>query len=155
MDENLLYVAKIAYSTSVDGVGLRNALYVAGCPIHCQGCHNQQLWDINAGHQRTIQEVCADLNIDDFDISILGGEPLMQYEGVLELCKLIKSQYPHKTIWMWSGYTIEHILEHYEEILHYVDVIVDGPFLEQYAVPNLQWRGSTNQRIITTKTLFD
>lgn len=149
-----LFIAKIAYSTSVDGVGLRNALYVSGCPIRCAGCHNKQLWDINSGLQMSVKDVCDSLNVDNFNISILGGEPLMQYEGILELCKMIKAQYPHKTIWMWSGYTIEHIKEHFEEVLYYVDVIVDGPYMEQLAVPNLKWRGSTNQRIIETKTLF-
>ena len=148
-----LYVAKNAYSTSVDGVGLRNSLYVSGCPLRCPGCHNKQYWNIESGLQMSIQDVCDSLNIDDFNISILGGEPLMQYEGILKLCQLIKDKYPHKTIWMWSGYTIEHIQKEYGEILHYVDVIVDGPYLEQYAEPNLQWRGSTNQRIIETKTL--
>ena len=132
-----LFIAKIAYSTSVDGVGLRNALYVSGCPIRCAGCHNKQLWDINSGLQMSVKDVCDSLNVDNFNISILGGEPLMQYEGILELCKMIKAQYPH-----------------FEEVLHYVDVIVDGPYMEQFAVPNLKWRGSTNQRIIETKTLF-
>lgn len=152
--KNTLFVAKIAYSTSVDGVGLRNALYVSGCPIRCKGCHNKQLWDINSGIEMSVKEICDSLNIDDFNISILGGEPMMQYDGILQLCKLIKEQYPHKTIWLWSGYTIDDIKDKYSEILHYVDVIVDGPFLEQFATPNLLWRGSTNQHIIETKTLF-
>lgn len=152
--DRTIYVAKIAYSTSVDGVGLRNALYVSGCPIKCAGCHNKQLWDIQSGLQMSVEEVCDSLNIDDFNISILGGEPLMQYESILALCKLIKERHPHKTIWLWSGFTVEHIQKEYEAILHYVDVLVDGPYLEQFAVPNLKWRGSTNQRIIETKTLF-
>lgn len=152
--DRTIYVAKIAYSTSVDGVGLRNALYVSGCSIKCAGCHNKQLWDIQSGLQMSVEEVCDSLNIDDFNISILGGEPLMQYESVLALCKLIKERYPHKTIWLWSGFTVEHIQREYEAILHYVDVLVDGPYMEQFAVPNLKWRGSTNQRIIETKTLL-
>lgn len=152
--EETIYVAKIAYSTSVDGVGLRNALYVSGCPIRCAGCHNKQLWDLQSGVQMSIEEICDCLNVDDFNISILGGEPLMQYASVLELCKLIKARYPHKTIWLWSGFTVEHIQQEYEAILHYIDVLVDGPYMEQFAVQNLKWRGSTNQRIIETKTLF-
>lgn len=152
--EDKLFVAKIAYSTSVDGVGLRNSLYVSGCPLHCEGCHNKSLWDINSGSQMTIEDVCKSLNADDFNISILGGEPMMQYDGILRLCKLIKKDYPNKTIWMWSGYTIEYIEKNYSEILQYIDVLVDGPFLQQYAEPNLQWRGSTNQRVIEIKTHF-
>lgn len=151
--ETSIYVAKIAYSTSVDGVGLRNALYVAGCDLHCPGCHNSQWWSLNSGKIMTVDEVCDELNLDDFNISILGGEPFMQYNAVLRLCKLIKKRYPHKTIWIWSGLVLEDIQKHYPEILSYIDVLVDGPFIKELAQPNLQWRGSTNQRVIDIKAL--
>lgn len=148
--EAVIYVAKIAYSTSVDGVGLRNSLYVSGCPIHCKGCHNPKLWDINAGKPQTVSQVFASLNEDDFNISILGGEPLFQYDAILELCKRIKAE-TAKTIWMWSGYTYEHIQEQYTEILGYIDVLVDGPFIEEQKDLTLDWRGSKNQRVIKLK----
>lgn len=151
MEFNKLSVMNIAYSTSVDGVGLRNSLYLAGCPLRCPGCHNKQAWDINNGTWQSIEEVCNQLNVDKFNISILGGEPLMQYEGVLELCKMIKERYPNKTIWMWSGYTLEYIKEHYSKILEYLDVLVDGPFIKELAEPNLRWKGSSNQNVIYLK----
>ena len=151
MNDAILKVAKIVYSTSVDGVGLRNSLYVSGCPIHCPGCHNKELWDINSGKPMTVQEVFDALNEDEFNISILGGEPLMQYSSVLALCKKIKAE-TGKTIWMWSGYTIEEIRERFPEILEYIDVLVDGPFKEEFYEPNLQWRGSTNQGVIDINT---
>lgn len=144
-------VARVAYSTSVDGVGLRNALYVSGCPIHCKGCHNPELWDINAGTKYTVEEVFDMLNVDDFNISILGGEPLMQYESIVALCKLIKKR-TKKTIWLWSGYEFENIKGCYPEILEYIDMLVDGPFIEGAKEPNLQWRGSKNQRVININT---
>lgn len=153
MGNTTLSVAKIVYSTSVDGVGLRNSLYVAGCPIKCEGCHNSQFWDINSGTIRTIEDVFADLCQDQCNISILGGEPLLQYEAVLELCKMIKERTP-KTIWLWSGYTLDYIRDHYPEILMYINVLVDGPYVESLAEPNLQWKGSTNQRVIDIASII-
>lgn len=148
MNDTIIKVAKIAYSTSVDGVGLRNALYVSGCDRRCPGCHNPKLWDINAGESMTVQEVFDHLNVDEFNISILGGEPMMQYKSVVELCKKIKEE-TDKTIWLWSGYELHEIKKLFPEILRYIDVLVDGPFIQEFAEPNLQWRGSSNQRVIS------
>lgn len=150
---NQLSVMKIVYSTSVDGVGLRNSLYVAGCPLRCKGCHNQSSWDINNGTYQDIETVCNQLNIDDFNISILGGEPLFQYDSILALCTMIKAKHPNKTIWMWSGYTFEYIQEFYSDILNYIDVLVDGEYLEQKKEIGLNWIGSSNQRVIDVKKL--
>lgn len=146
-----LYVARIVYSTSTDGVGLRNSLYVSGCPIHCEGCHNKAFWDKESGEKQTVDAVFAQLNSDQFDVSILGGEPLMQYEAVLELCKKIKKE-TNKTIWLWSGFTLRHIQRYLPDILHYIDVLVDGMYVQSLAKPNLQWRGSTNQKIYAVST---
>lgn len=148
-----LYVARIVYSTSTDGVGLRNSLYVSGCSIHCPGCHNKAWWDKKAGVLQTVDEVFAQLNSDQFNISILGGEPLEQYEAVLALCKKIKQE-TNKTVWMWSGYTLDYIKKNYKDILYYIDVLVDGPFVSSLAKPNLQWRGSTNQQVYNVKNII-
>ena len=77
----------------------------------------------------------------------------MQYEAVLELCKMIKGR-TVKTIWLWSGYTLERIEELCPEILMYIDFLVDGPYVERLSEPNLQWRGSTNQRIINIADIY-
>lgn len=95
----------------------------------------------------SIEEAFNLLNIDDFNISILGGEPMMQYEAVVSLCKMIKER-THKTIWLWSGYELHEIKQRFPDILKYIDVLVDGPFIQEFAEPNLQWRGSSNQNII-------
>ena len=153
MTDKKISVAKIVCSTSVDGVGLRNSLYVAGCPLRCEGCHNAQYWEIASGTEKTVEEVFAELCQVDCNISILGGEPLMQYDAILELCQMIKDR-TAKTIWLWSGYTLDHILKHYPEILRYVNVLVDGPFVKALAEPNLQWRGSTNQTVIDVASIF-
>lgn len=145
---NDLYVARIVYSTSTDGVGLRNSLYVSGCPIHCDGCHNKAFWNKESGEKQTVDAVFTQLNSDQFDVSILGGEPLMQYAAILELCKKIKKE-TNKTIWLWSGYKLSHIQQHFPDILYYIDVLVDGQYVKSLAKPNLQWRGSTNQKVYT------
>lgn len=145
-----LSVAHIVCSTSVDGVGLRNSLYVSGCPIHCPDCHNKNLWDIKSGIEKDVEEVFDELCKDGCNISILGGEPMMQYPAIVELCRMIKSK-TNKTIWIWSGYTIEYIKEMYPEILNLVDVLVDGPYKKEFANNNLLWRGSSNQRVIYLK----
>lgn len=146
MNNLILYVAKIVESTSTDGVGLRNSLYVSGCSIHCSGCHNKELWQLQSGQEMTIEEVYEALNIDDFNISILGGEPLMQYPAILELCRRIKEG-TNKTIWLWTGYEIAKVKTIFGSLLNYVDVIVDGPFKEELRDTSLFFRGSKNQRI--------
>lgn len=94
----------------------------------------------------TVEEVYEALNIDDFNISILGGEPLMQYQAILELCRLIKER-TNKTIWLWTGYEITQVQALFGDLLQYVDVIVDGPFKEELRDTSLFFRGSKNQRI--------
>ena len=101
----------------------------------------------------TIQSVFDQLNEDDCNISILGGEPLMQYEGILQLCRKIKAE-TKKDIWLWSGHTFEEISEKYKRILSYIDTLVDGPFMPEFYQPNLQWKGSTNQRVIKVVNQF-
>lgn len=141
-----LYVAKIVSSTSVDGVGLRNSLYVSGCSIHCPGCHNKDWWPLKSGQEMAVEDVYAALNADNFNISILGGEPLMQYPAILKLCQLIKKR-THKTIWLWTGYEIGQVQSSFRGLMKCVDVIVDGPFIEDLRDPSLFFRGSKNQRI--------
>lgn len=149
-DEMYIYVADILKSTATDGDGLRNALYVSGCSIRCEGCHNKQFWEIESGKRMKLSEVYDELNEDRFNISILGGEPLMQYEQILALCMKIKEE-TNKTIWMWSGYTVETIRKKFPKILDYIDVLVDGPFIQSQYEPNLKFVGSRNQRIIHLK----
>lgn len=141
-----LYVAKIVGSTSADGPGLRNSLYVSGCHLRCKGCHNSAFWPLHSGELRDVKDVVDELNKDDFDISILGGEPLMQYPAILELCKLIKKG-TKKNIWLWTGYELPFLECFYGDLLAYVDVVVDGPYKQELAEPNLKWRGSTNQQV--------
>jgi anaerobic ribonucleoside-triphosphate reductase activating protein len=145
-----LYVARIVESTSTDGVGLRNSLYVSGCHIHCPGCHNKDWWSLKSGKEMDVLEVYELLSKDDFNISILGGEPLMQYPAILKLCKLIKKT-TNKTIWLWTGYEMPYLECFFGDLLKYVDVVVDGPFKAELADRSLHFRGSSNQQIYEVK----
>lgn len=93
-----------------------------------------------------MEDVFDELNQDEFNISILGGEPLMQYPAILELCKLIKKR-TKKTIWLWTGYELPYLEFFFGELLAYVDVVVDGPYREELKGENLLWRGSSNQNV--------
>jgi anaerobic ribonucleoside-triphosphate reductase activating protein len=146
-DLSRLSVAGIVHSTAADGPGLRTALYVAGCPIHCEGCHNKQWWNIESGAERTLDSVYEELMEDDTNISILGGEPLYQYPQILQLCQMIKEKHPDKTIWLWSGYEWNYIAEHLPGIVEVTDALITGPYIEELANPNCEWAGSINQEI--------
>lgn len=146
-DDSIMSVMSIVHSTSVDGVGLRNALYTAGCNLRCANCHNRESWNIETGTWQPLEEVYNQLNIDFFPISILGGEPMMQSHAVTALCKMIKER-TGKNIWVWTGHTYDYVQVNYPELLNYIDVLVDGRYVEDLHDESLLWRGSSNQRVI-------
>lgn len=143
-------VLDIAYETMADGPGLRTSIYCAGCIHHCPGCHNPQSWDFNGGNEMTVQELLDIIKDDEFaNVTFSGGDPLCQVEAFTELARRIKEE-TDKTIWCYTGYTYERILEdkRLSMILPYIDVLVDGPFILESRDPELHFRGSSNQRII-------
>lgn len=135
-----------------NGEGVRVSLFVSGCPHKCKGCFNSELWDYSAGVEFTgtvvwdIINMCSKNYISG--LSLLGGEPLdatnMYY--LTELCHVFKRYFPDKTIWCYTGYMWNDI-SHYA-IMKYIDVLVDGKFVEELKDPRLKFRGSSNQRII-------
>ena len=143
-------VLDIAYETMADGPGLRTSIYGAGCGHHCPGCHNPQSWDFNGGKEMTVQELLDIIKDDEFaNVTFSGGDPFYQVEAFTELARRIKEE-TNKTIWCYTGYTHEQILadERLRMMLPYLDVLVDGPFIEKLRDTNLPFRGSSNQRII-------
>lgn len=152
MLENTLYVANIIDNTIVDGEGFRTSLYVSGCDICCEDCHNKELWDINKGTKMSVDEVFDKINHDMTDITFIGGEPMMQAKSLAVLAQKIKKE-TDKTIWIYSGHSFEEILKNkdYYNLLKYCDILVDGKFDKKYFKSNLRFRGSTNQRIIDLK----
>jgi len=147
--ENIIYVANIVDNTIVDGEGFRTSLYVSGCDICCDDCHNKNWWDINKGTPMTINEVFDRINFEITNVTFIGGEPMLQAKTLALLAEKIKKE-TNKTIWVYSGHTYEDILENddYYNLVKHCDVLVDGKFDKAYYKNNLKFRGSTNQRII-------
>lgn len=144
--------ARIIYNDTANGEGVRTTLFVSGCRHHCKGCFNQEAWDFNYGQPFTeeIKEQIIESLKPDYisGITFLGGEPL-EPENVEELTKLareIKTKLPNKTIWCYTGSLYEEVKD--LPIMKYIDVLVDGPFVEELKDWKLLFRGSSNQRII-------
>lgn len=143
-------ILDILEETMADGPGLRTSIYCAGCIHHCPGCHNPQSWDMDGGHETTVDELLAIIKADEFsNVTFSGGDPFYQAEAFTELARRIKEE-TRKTIWCYTGFTYEKILADpkMSEMLRYLDVLVDGPFIQALRDPELHFRGSSNQRII-------
>ena len=144
-------IIKIEESTTVDGPGLRTSIYCAGCVNKCPGCHNPQSWDINNGTMTDVEDIFATIVDDDefCNVTFTGGDPMYQAKSFAELAKLIKTQ-TNKTLWCYSGYTFEEIMADADkrELLQWLDVLVDGRFVQSLRDESLIFKGSSNQRII-------
>lgn len=144
-----LRVIDIIAGTSVDGPGLRSAIYFAGCDHRCPGCHNPQSWDPNAGTPLTIAAIMDRIEEEDFNVTFSGGDPLQQpLDRLTELAEAIKQS--GKTIWCYTGYRYEEVCSRPDimPLFRLIDVLVDGPFIESLRDTTLRFRGSSNQRII-------
>lgn len=144
-------VIDIIDGTTVDGPGFRTSIYFAGCLHHCEGCHNPQSWDLDAGREMTIDEIAEAVSRNDMDVSLSGGDPMYQAEELLKLCKKLKSD--GRNIWLYTGFLYEELkkMPMQNAVLDYIDVVVDGPFILDKRDTSLLFRGSSNQRIIDVK----
>ena len=146
----MISVLDIIHDTMVDGPGFRTSIYCAGCPNACLGCHNPQSWDIKQGREMSTAQIMTEIESDPFaNVTFSGGDPMFQAEGFCELAQAIKSQ-TQKTIWCFSGFTFEVLLKNPEQrkLLQFIDVLVDGPFVQSLRDEDLLFRGSSNQRIL-------
>ena len=146
--EPTFHVIDIIRGPTVDGPGFRTAIYFAGCRHQCPGCHNPQSWDENGGRPYSLQEIIDIIREEDFDVTLTGGDPLFSPSKTAILAQAIKEL--GYNIWLYTGYTYEDILSSPELSipLPYLDVIVDGPYIESMRDTDLPFRGSSNQRII-------
>ncbi|MDE5688177.1 MAG: anaerobic ribonucleoside-triphosphate reductase activating protein [Paramuribaculum sp.] len=144
-------VIDIIDGTTVDGPGFRTSIYFAGCLHHCEGCHNPQSWDMEAGKEMSIDEILTVVDRNDMDVSLSGGDPMYQAGELVELCRKIKSK--GLSIWLYTGFLYEELLKMplQSAVLEYIDVVVDGPFILDKRDTSLLFRGSSNQRIIDVK----
>ena len=148
-----------------NGEGVRVSVFVSGCNHHCKGCFNQCAWDFNYGKKFTEKEEQQIIDYMNHDyisgLSLLGGEPLepKNQEGLLPLVKKVKEKFPDKNIWCYTGFDFEKDVvgkmvknnETTREFLKYIDIIVDGKFEEDKKDLKLQFRGSSNQKIVDVK----
>lgn len=148
-----------------NGLGVRVSIFVSGCTHHCKNCFNEETWDFNYGKPFTRQEIDQILTYLKPDyvsgLSVLGGEPFepVNQEGLLPLLREVKQTYPKKDIWCYSGYLFDQQIlgqmckesEVTKELLSYIDILVDGRFVEEKKNLKIRFRGSENQRIIDVK----
>ena len=136
-----------------DGIGIRVSLFVQGCEFHCKGCFNPETWNFEGGKEfdahtlSTILKLCDDEKIQG--LSILGGEPMhpKNIDGTTKLAKEFKEKYPNKNIWVWTGFLFDKDLKD-KEVMKYIDVLVDGQYVDELHDPRLKYCGSSNQRVI-------
>lgn len=147
------YIGFSKYDTA-NGPGIRVSLFVAGCRLHCKGCFNEESWNFSAGKPFTDAVKAAVLSaLDDpyvAGFSLLGGDPFEpEHEAVLlDLLRSIKTKFPGKTIWVWTGRRFDQVAA--SPLMPWIDVLVDGPFVAKKKVSEQGlWYGSTNQRVLS------
>ena len=160
-----MYFSEIKECDIANGPGVRVTVFVSGCTHHCNGCFNEMTWDFQYGREFTKEDMEKIIKLLDTSyiagLTLLGGEPMeyVNQQGLLPLLRRVKEQYPDKTIWCYTGYLYDRdILDNFcgkweetRELLSYLDVIVDGEFVEAQKDISLRFRGSSNQRIIDVK----
>lgn len=170
-DKYIMYYGNIKPCSTENGPGVRLSLFVSGCRNHCKGCFSEQTWDFNYGKpytEETKNEIIKSITPGYIKgITILGGEPFEpenQLE-VLNLVKRIRQEFPQKSIWIYSGFLFEDLInensksrghtEHIKDILSNIDVLVDGKFDIELKNACIPYRGSSNQRIIDMKKTME
>ena len=139
-----------------NGPGVRVAIFFQGCTFNCKNCFNPETHDFKLGKEFTLDTINRVLELADKDyiegLSILGGEPLhpKNIEGATNLAKAFKEKFPNKNIWVWSGFLFDRDLKD-KEILNYIDVLVDGQYMDELHDFRLKYCGSSNQRVIDVK----
>ena len=154
--------AEIKYNDIANGPGVRTSLFVSGCTHACKGCFNQIAWDFNYGKpftEETINDIIESMRPDYVQgLTLLGGEPFehTNQQGILPLLRAVKRFLPDKDIWCFTGYLFDKDIcedmcaqwEETKEMLSYIDVLVDGKFVEELKDMMLKFKGSSNQRTI-------
>lgn len=163
-----MYYGEIKKTDIANGIGVRVSLFVSGCTRHCRNCFNPETWAFDYGRPftgKTEAEILAALQPPFINgLTVLGGEPFepQNQAALLPFLKKVRSAYPGKTIWCYTGGTLEQDLApggrnycaYTDALLHQLDVLVDGAFIEELKDITLQFRGSSNQRLIDMKKTY-
>lgn len=143
-----------------DGIGV--SLFTQGCPYHCKNCFNQETWSFDGGKEYNIETQYQILELIERPyikrFSILGGEPLINQnkDDLIMLCSLIKEKRPDIKIWCYTGSTYEKVKDEFKSLFQYIDILVDGPYIDELRDLRLKYRGSSNQRVIDIqKTILE
>ncbi|MBR4882826.1 MAG: anaerobic ribonucleoside-triphosphate reductase activating protein [Bacteroidales bacterium] len=151
-----LSILDIIDGTVVDGPGFRLSIYCAGCSHRCNGCHNPQSWEIGNGKEMDVEELLQVVKDSPWNVTFSGGDPFFQAEGFAQLAQRIKAE-TSKTVWCYTGYTLEALVQENDpwkmELLRSIDVLVDGPFVQDLRDEQLRFRGSANQRILDSEQI--
>ena len=165
-----MHVGEVMTADVANGEGMRVSVFVSGCRNHCKGCFQSQTWDFNYGREYTPeieQFIIDELSKSYYDgITILGGDPMEpeNQEPVLRLLRRIKKELPDKNVWAYTGYVYDRDLVPggkrfvdgvTRELLESIDILIDGRFVEELKNLMLNFRGSSNQRIIKMKETLE
>ena len=148
---------EIQSDSIVDGEGIRSVIWFQGCSHNCPGCHNPETHDFNAGVEVSLEDMKAQIDELEYQsgVTFSGGDPMMQVDALLELAKHVHER--NMNVWVYTGYTFEELLilaeknETYLNALEEIDVLVDGKFVMDLKSFDVQFRGSSNQRILDVK----
>lgn len=158
-------IAGLKLNDCIDGEGISVSLWTQGCPHRCLGCHNPETWDFKGGYEDETNNLRGEIikaltaNGIKRNFSILGGEPLCRenVEDVLTIISCVKAALPDTKIYLWTGYTYEYLMtlnnKYINDILSKIDVLIDGPFIQEQRDLSLHLRGSRNQRVIDLKSM--
>jgi len=157
-----MYYSAIKYKDIANGLGVRTVLFVSGCRNHCKGCFQPETWDFC--HGRIFDKEAEEAILDSLKpayirgLTLLGGDPFEpeNQEGLISFMRKVKAKFPDKDIWAYTGYLLDRDLSPggrlygavTQELLSYINVLVDGPFIEEQKSLKLKFKGSANQRVI-------
>lgn len=155
----MLRIAGIVDESIVDGEGWRLAIFFQGCEHNCKGCHNPATHDFNGGKEISVEDLASMVaeklrnNIVLQGITLSGGDPFYQSGEIVKFIELLRAESRDIDIWAYTGFTYEQLLENKEQLklLKYIDVLVDGLFIEELKSMELLYKGSSNQRVIAVK----
>ena len=145
----MLDLSGIVNDSIVDGPGIRATIFSQGCPHHCEGCHNPETWEFGCGTKIPVEDILEIIRTNPLcrGVTFSGGEPFAQAEGFAKLGKLLKAA--GYEVASYSGYTFEQLLAGtpaQRKLLETIDILIDGPYLQEQRSLELNFRGSKNQR---------
>ena len=150
LGDNKLRIAGAVQESIVDGPGIRYTIFTQGCPFRCKGCHNPQSQPLDGGLEVKLSVLYDEIKQNPLTtgVTFSGGEPFIQARRLLPLAKVVKNE--NYSLWSYTGFLFEKLLEKSEarELLNWIDVVVDGPFILEKKSLMIDFRGSSNQRII-------